>query len=59
MKNFTQEELLVLSQGLLALMDNVCEAKKLIRNERIQEELDKELDKYQELNLKILDLCDE
>lgn len=58
MKKFTQEELLTLSNGLLALMDNICEAKKLVRNEKIQEELDKELDRYQELNLKILELCD-
>ncbi len=55
---FTQEELLILSDGLLVLMNNVYEAQKLIRNEKIREELDREVDKYQELNLKILELCD-
>lgn len=55
---FTQEELIILSDGLLALMNNVYKAQKLIRNEKIREELDREVDKYQELNLKVLELCD-
>ena len=57
-EKFTQEELFILSNGLLALMNNVSEAKKLVYNKEIHKELDKELNIYQELNLKILELCD-
>lgn len=59
LNKFTQEELFTLSDGLLALIDKVSEAKKLIyNNEKIQYLLDEEIKKYQELNSKVLNSID-
>ena len=57
--NFTKEELVILSNGLLALINNICEAEKLIYDGKIRETLDKEMEKYQELNYKVCELWGE
>ena len=55
---FTHEELFVLSSGLLALINNVSEAKKLVYEEKSQAALDEELKMYQELNSKLMKMCE-
>lgn len=52
------EELFVLSSGLLALIHNVSEAKKLVCEEKSQAALDEELKMYQELNSKLMEMCE-
>lgn len=54
---FTYEELFILSSGLLVLIDNISQAKKLVYEEKSQAALDEELKLYQELNTKLMELC--
>lgn len=55
---FKYEELFVLSSGLLELINNVNEAKKLVYEEKSQATLDEELKMYQELNSKLMEMCE-
>lgn len=55
---FEYEELFVLSSGLLELINNVSEAKKLVYEEKSQAALDEELKMYQKLNSKLMEMCE-
>ena len=55
MKNLSNEEIFILSEGLLALIHNCSEASKLVSNRKAQEEIYNAIYKYQELNSKLLD----
>ena len=55
---FEYEELFVLSSGLLELMNNVNKAKQLVYDEKSQAALDEELKMYQELNHKLMKMCE-
>ena len=55
---FEYEELFVLSSGLLELMNNVNKAKQLVYDEKSQAALDEELKMYQELNHKLMAMCE-
>ena len=54
---FEYEELFVLSNGLIELINNVSNAKKLVYDEKSHAALDEELKMYQELNLKLMQMC--
>lgn len=54
---FDKEELFILSSGLLQLINNVSQAKRLVYEEETQNALDKELKMYQELNTKLMQMC--
>lgn len=53
MENFTQQELYTLSNGLIALIRDAGEAKKLVHSEKTQEAIDKEIDQLVTLNSKV------
>ena len=55
---FEYEELFILSNGLLELIDNVNKAKKLVYDEKSQASLNEELKIYQELNSKLMKMCE-
>lgn len=55
---FEYEELFILSNGLLELIDNVNKAKKLVYDEKSQAALNEELKIYQELNSKLMKMCE-
>lgn len=55
---FEYEELFILSSGLLELMNNVNKAKQLVYDEKSQAALDEELKMYQELNHKLMEMCE-
>ena len=55
MKNLSNEEIFILSEGLLALIHNCSEACKLVPDRKAQEEIYNAIYKYQELNSKLLD----
>ena len=50
---FTDDELYMLSDGLLALIRNVNNASKLVCHSKTLDALETELEKYKELNTKI------
>jgi hypothetical protein len=52
------DELFVLSSGLLELINNVSKAKQLVYEKESQAALDKELKLYQELNSKLMKMCE-
>ena len=51
----SNEEIYILSEGLLALIHNCSEASKLVPDRKAQEEIYNAIYKYQELNSKLLD----
>ena len=55
-KQFTDEELYMLSDGVLALIRNTNEAMKLVSDGKSIEVLGATLTKYRELNKKICDM---
>ena len=55
-KQFTDEELYMLSDGVLALIRNTNEAMKLVSDGKSIEVLGDTLTKYRELNKKICDM---
>ena len=54
MKNLSNEEIFILSEGLLSLIHNCSEASKLVPDRKAQEEIYNAIYKYQELNSKLL-----
>lgn len=56
---FTKEELLLLSDGMISLIQNVTEAKRLISDGEARETLTKLSAKYQTLNAKICRLAEQ
>ena len=50
----SNEEIFILSEGLLALIHNCSEASKLVPDRKAQEEIYNAIYKYQELNSKLL-----
>ena len=51
----SNEEIYILSEGLLTLIHNCSEACKLVPDRKAQEEIYNTIYKYQELNSKLLD----
>lgn len=56
---FTEEELIIINNGVLLLMDNAETAKKLLLDANIQEAIDLEIDKLMKLNTKICEKMEE
>ena len=52
-KQFTDDELYILSDGLLALIRNVNNAARLVCNNKTLDAMDEELNTYRKLNEKI------
>lgn len=50
---FTYEELMMLSKGILTMMENVKKAMELTMNHEVNEILSKDLDIYRQLNDKV------
>lgn len=50
---FTYEELIMLSKGILAMMENVNKAMRLTMNSEVNEILSKDLETYRQLNDKV------
>ena len=57
-KQFTDDELYILSDGLLALIRNVNEASKLVCSSKSLDVLEKEYEKYKELNAKVCSMLE-
>ena len=55
MENLSNEEIFMLSEGLLALIHNCSEACKLVPDRKAQEEIYNAIYKYQKLNSKLMD----
>lgn len=53
MKNFTDKELDYLSRGMIALIRDACEAKKLVMDRGSQVAIDFYIEELQSLNTKI------
>ena len=51
----SNEEIFILSEGLLSLIHNCSEASKLVPDRKAQEEIYNAISKYQNLNSKLLD----
>lgn len=54
---FNNEELFILSDGLLRLIEDVNKAKELVHEDESRVALDEELKIYRELHSKLLDMC--
>ena len=54
--SFTRDELIMLSDGILSMMENTSKAMALIKNSEAHEILEKELERYCQLNNKICDM---
>lgn len=50
---FTEEEKELLSDGLLKLLENADKARGLVRDTKVQNELEKYMNRVQELNTKV------
>ena len=50
---FTYEELMMLSKGILAMMENVNKAMELTMNHEVNDILSKDLEVYRQLNDKV------
>ena len=57
-KQFTDDELYILSDGLLALIRNVNEASKFVCSSKSLDVLEKEYEKYKELNAKVCSMLE-
>lgn len=57
--NFTQEELSMISDGLIALIRDAGEAKKLVHRERTQLSIDEEIKRLVTLNSKVCGMMEE
>lgn len=53
---FSYEEVIMLSKGILTMMENVRKAMKLAMNHEVNEILSKDLETYRQLNDKICDM---
>lgn len=53
------EEVFMLSDGLLSLINNCSEAIKLVPDKKVQREIYNTIRKYQELNTKLMEEIDE
>lgn len=58
MTNLTNDEIFILSDGLLALIRDCSDAIKLIPDKAAQKEIHKTIKKYQALNSKLMDEID-
>lgn len=54
--SFTYDELIMLSDGILSMMENTNKALALIKSSEAHEILEKELERYCQLNNKICDM---
>lgn len=59
MENFTQQELCTLSNGLIALIRDAGEAKKLVYSEKTQKDIDEEINQLVVLNSKVCGMMKE
>lgn len=59
MENFTQQELCTLSNGILALIRDAGESKKLVHSEQTQLSIDKEIKQLVALNSKVCSMMEE
>lgn len=59
MKDLSNEEIFMLSDGLLALINNCSEAIRLVPEKKAQKAIQNSIRKYQELNSKLLEEVDE
>lgn len=59
MKDLSNEEIFMLSDGLLALINNCSEAIRLVPEKKAQKAIQNSIRKYQELNSKLLEKVDE
>lgn len=57
--NFTQEELVAMSNGIIALIRDAGEAKKLVHREQTQLSIDEEIKRLTALNSKICGMMKE
>ena len=57
--SFTYDELIMLSDGILSMMENTNKALALIKSSEVYDILSKELEKYRQLNNKICDMMGE
>lgn len=57
--NFTDEELYALSNGIIALIRDAGEAKKLVHREQTQLAIDEEVKRLTALNSKLCDMMKE
>lgn len=53
MENFTDEELLLLCDGILALVENAEEALRLIKSKDVHEAISKQMQRYSDLHAKL------
>ena len=53
---FTHDELTMLSDGILSMMENTSKAMAMIKSSEAHEILEKELERYCQLNNKICDM---
>lgn len=53
MEYFTDEELLMLSDGILALVANAEEALRLVKNREVHGIISQEMQRYSDLNAKV------
>lgn len=56
---FTRDELIMLSNGILSMMENTNKALALIKSSEAHDILSKELDRYCQLNNKVCDMMGE
>lgn len=59
MENFTQQELYTLSNGILALIENAGNAKKLVHSEKTQKAIGEEINQLVALNSKVCGMMKE
>ena len=57
--NFTESELITISNGLIALIRDAGEAKKLVHSEKIQKSIDEEINQLVTLNSKVCGMMKE
>ena len=57
--SFTHDELIMLSNGILSMMENTNKALALIKSSEAYDILSKELDRYCQLNNKVCDMMGE
>lgn len=56
--SFTHDELIMLSNGILSMMENTSKAMDLIKSSEAYDILEKELERYRQLNNKVCDMMD-
>ena len=57
--NFTESELITISNGLIALIRDAGEVKKLVHSEKIQKSIDEEINQLVTLNSKVCGMMKE